>query len=81
MMIDSKHFRDMIKERNIPLDFVDMAIESPDFTEDKPDGTRHYLKKCENMEGRWLWVVVNEQKNPKQRITAFFDRRLRRKSK
>lgn len=69
----------MIKERNIPLDLVDMAIESPDFIEDKPDGTRHYLKKCDSMGDKWLRVVVNQLHKPKQRVTAFFDRRLRRK--
>ena len=80
-MKDTRHFRDMLGERNIPFDLVDAAIASPDATEEKPDGTRHYLKKCESRDGRWLRVVVNVHTQPNQRITAFFDRRLRRKEK
>lgn len=80
-MKDTRHFRDMLKERDIPIDLVDAAIVSPDKIEERPDGTRHYLKKCESRDGRWLRVVINVLAKPPQRVTAFFDRRIRRKEK
>ncbi|MCA1794930.1 MAG: hypothetical protein ABR534_11325 [Desulfotignum sp.] len=43
-MIDTKHFIEMLKERNIPLEMVDSAIPVPDQTEEMEDGTKHFLK-------------------------------------
>ncbi len=78
-MIDTKHFKDMLKERNIPLDMVNTTIALPDRIEEKDDGTIHYLKYFDNQMRRWLRVVVNMKSQPPRRITAFFDRRLRKK--
>lgn len=77
-MNDSIHFQDMLKERGIRREWADIAVESPDRTEDHEDGTRHYLKQISEFENRWLRVVVNVVSVPEKRITAFFDRRLRR---
>jgi hypothetical protein len=77
-MEDTAHFRQMLVERGIPGEWADRATESPDFTEDKEDGTRHFMKRIPESEGRWLRVVVNVAVTPPKRITVFLDRRLSR---
>jgi hypothetical protein len=77
-MQESNHFADMLTERSIPREWVDRAVVSPDKTEDREDGTRHYLKMIEEHGNRWLRVVVNIQATPQQGVTVFFDRRLKR---
>lgn len=78
LMTDSIHFQDMLKERGIQREWADLAVESPDRIEDHEDGTRHYLKQISEFENRWLRVIVNVVNVPEKRVTAFFDRRLRR---
>ena len=77
-MFDTKHFTEMLNERGISLEMVDSAMNAPDQTEEKENGTKHYLKKFDSAGGRWLRVVVNMKSDPPRRITVFFDRRLRR---
>ena len=77
-MQDSVHFNTMLHERGIRRDWADRAIEQPDQFEDRDDGTRHYLKQVPEFENRWLRVIVNIAADPPKRVTAFFDRRLRR---
>ncbi|MBW1835760.1 MAG: DUF4258 domain-containing protein [Deltaproteobacteria bacterium] len=74
----SKHFNQMLEERNIRRDWVDQALEIPDDVEDVEDGTKHYIKQIHEYGNRWLRVVINVQANPNRAVTAFFDRRLRR---
>ena len=78
-MLESRHFREMVKEREISLALVQMAIANPDFTEEKSDDTRHYIRKCEGKAEKWLRVIVNVRRQPPVIVTAFYDRRLRRK--
>jgi len=78
-MIRSKHFLDMLKERNIAKQWVDITENFPDKIEDHEDGTRHYIKQIPECANRWLRVVVNVSSNPGKEVTAFFDRRLRKK--
>jgi hypothetical protein len=75
----SKHFKKMLKEREILPKWAEQAIAAPDKIENRKDGTCHYIKQISDYENRWLWVVVNANVNPNRAITAFFDRRLRRK--
>jgi hypothetical protein len=77
-MKNSIPFQDMLKERGIQREWTDLAIKSPDRIEDHEDGTRHYLKQISEFENRWLRIIVNVVSVPEKRITAFFDRRLRR---
>jgi len=77
-MNDSIHFQDMLKERGIRREWADLAIETPDRIKDHEDGTKHYIKQIPEFENRWLRVVVNVVSIPEKRVTAFFDRRLRR---
>jgi hypothetical protein len=75
---DTKHFLAMLSERGIRLDWADAAVGSPDQVEEPGDGTVHYLKRIESNGNRWLRVIVNPLETPPARVTAFFDRRLRR---
>ena len=77
-MQDSIHFGDMLKERGIERAWADRATVDPDRTEDQDDGTRHFIKQIPEFQDRWLRVVANMTVDPEKRVTAFFDRRLRR---
>lgn len=77
-MRDSIHFNDMLKERDIRWEWVDRTISRPDRTEEHKDGTRHFIKQIPEFGNRWLRVVVSVTVTPEKRVTAFFDRRLRR---
>jgi hypothetical protein len=79
LMEFTKHFEQMIEERTISHDWVEQAIHFSDHIEEHEDGTRHYLKQIPKYGNRWLRVIVNIKSNPNRAITAFFDRRLRRK--
>jgi hypothetical protein len=74
----TRHFNQMLEERNILSKWVDQALKAPDHVEDIEDGTRHYIKQINEYGNRWLRVVINVQVNPNRAVTAFFDRRLRR---
>jgi hypothetical protein len=74
----TRHFNQMIEERLIRLEWVDLAVKSPDRVETREDGTKHFIKKIPEYENRWLRVVVNVRLKPYRAVTAFFDRRLRR---
>jgi len=76
----TKHFRRMLEERGIRLEWIEQTIQSPDRIEDKPDGTTHFVKRIDQYDKRWLRVIVNTRVEPHRVVTAFFDRRLRRKS-
>ena len=77
-MQDTKHFQDMLRERNIDPGWANNAIANPDRIENRDDGTRHYLKQIPEYGNRWLRVIVNPMRTLPARITAFFDRRLGR---
>ncbi len=72
------HFQDMMNERNIPPEWVDKCVHSPDRKEDHPDGTTHFIKQIPEFGNRWLRVVINVATAPHKGVTVFFDRRLRR---
>jgi hypothetical protein len=78
-LVYSKHFKDMLRERDIDLAWVEHSMSEPEMTEEHDDGTRHYLRKIPERDGRWLRVVVNTAVQPNQTVTVFFDRRLRTK--
>ena len=79
-MEDSKHFDDMLNERGIRKEWADRATREPERTEDHEDGTRHFIRRIPEFGNRHLRVIVNVLVAPPKRITAFFDRRLRKES-
>ncbi len=74
----SKHASDIMRERGIPEEWVQRALDSPDRTEVAPETTSHYIKAIPEHGGRFLRVVVNTHVTPWRVVTAFFDRRLGR---
>ncbi|MBI2460837.1 MAG: DUF4258 domain-containing protein [Candidatus Rokubacteria bacterium] len=66
----------MLHERDIPDEWVQRTLNSPDRTETAEDGTIHYVKAIPERGGRFLRVVVNPRFTPARVITVFFDRRL-----
>ncbi len=74
----SIHCAQMIKERGIRLEWAEMAFNTPDRTEDQPDGTRRYIKQIPEHGYRWLRIVVSVSRDQPTCVTAFFDRRLRK---
>lgn len=74
----SKHAQDVMRERQIPEEWVLRAIAAPDRTDNRSDGTTHYIKAIPEHEGRFMRVVVNPGATPMRVVTVFFDRRLGR---
>ena len=77
-MRDTVHFSDMLRERGIRPQWADSAVTEPDRVEDRVDATRHFLKRIPEFGDRWPRVIIDPQQDPPARVTAFFDRRLRR---
>jgi len=67
----------MLEERNIPREWVMLAVESPDRTEIGADNNVHYIKESHEFCPRTFRVIVNPGATPNRVITFFFDRRLR----
>ena len=69
----------MMKERLIQPTWVDMTLNEPEKVNDKPDGTRHYLRRIPEHGNRWLRIVVNVKATPNKAVTVFFDRGMKGK--
>ena len=67
----------MLEERNIPREWVMLALEYPDRTEIGADNNVHYIKESHEFGPRTFRVIVNSGATPNRVITFFFDRRLR----
>lgn len=74
----SVHTQDMLKEREIPEEWLRRTIDSPDWENKGDDNNIHYFKSIPEHEGRILHVVVNPHVLPKKVVTVFFDRKARR---
>jgi hypothetical protein len=71
-MEGSIHFADMLREREIKREWVNIVLEQPDRTEDHDDGTRHFIKQIPEFGNRWLHVVVNVAGFPRKTGNCFF---------
>jgi hypothetical protein len=75
------HARQVVAERHIALAWVARVLSAPERTE--PDSVdaelRHALGSIEEHDGRVLRVVYNQTTSPWRIVTAYFDRRERRK--
>jgi len=69
----------MLEERSVQQEWVDKGINEPEKVEEHADGTRHFLRRIEEHDNRWLRVVINIQVQPHRVVIAFFDRRLKDK--
>ena len=73
------HARDAVRERDIPLHWIERTIESPEQVElDRrfPD-VRHALRRIPEYGNRVLRVVYVSTENPYRIVTIFFDRRVK----
>ncbi len=75
----SIHTRDMLKERNIPEEWVWRTINDHEWQNIGDDSNMHYFKSIPEHGKRLLHVVVNPGVAPKKVVTVFFDRAARRK--
>ena len=75
----SGHARDMMNERQIPEEWVMETLNSPDYSEEKEDGTTHYIKAIIEHGSRFLRVITNPM--DLRVVTLFFDRRLKKEVK
>ena len=76
----SVHAIDMIIERDIPENWIEETILSPDFTEYVSNEELHFIKQINEYGNRYLKVVVNPFKQPNTIVTIFFDRRIKGKN-
>ncbi|MEK6590078.1 MAG: DUF4258 domain-containing protein [Nitrospinota bacterium] len=74
----SAHTHDMLKEREIPEEWVWRTIDKPDWENIGEDKNIHYFKSIPEHGERILHVVVNPHVSPQKVVTVFFDRRARR---
>lgn len=81
MLYLTEHAEVVMREREIALEWVTRTVLSASFAEDHDDGTRHFLRRLPEAEGRWLRVVTTERKGDIIVVTVFFDRRLGREEK
>jgi hypothetical protein len=68
----SKHFNQMLEERNIRREWVNQALETPENVKDVEDGTRHYIRQIPEYGNRWLRVVINVRVNPNRASNCLF---------
>ncbi len=76
--IFTSHARDMLKERDIPEEWVLQAVKNPDTKSAGADENTHYFKSIPERGNRVLHVIVNETVEPNRIVTLFLDKRARR---
>lgn len=77
----SIHAAKAAAERELPLEWIERALFSPERTEpDRNDAeVEHRLRRIEEFGGRVLRVVVNFVVVPPRVVTVYFDRTQKRK--
>ena len=72
----TKHAEEMLRERNLDRELVVDAVLNPDWTEEETEEVWHAFRRVGD---KVLRVVVKGHVEPYLVITAFFDRRLKRR--
>lgn len=77
----TKHAFDVLKERNIPEEYISRVLENPGLRMDDRDDPEleHYLAMIVEKGDRILRVIVTKNSSPLRIVTAFFDRSMRGK--
>lgn len=73
----TQHARTVLAARAIPEEWVLRAVAAPEATEAREDGTRHYLLRVPEREGRTLRVIARPTEGADHVVTAFFGRRMK----
>lgn len=77
----TQHARDVLAERNIPIEWLERALREPELKKPDPlDATleRRY-RKIPERENRVLRVVVNTTVVPERVVSVYFDRAMKGK--
>jgi Domain of unknown function (DUF4258) len=77
----TEHAKEMLEEREIPLEWLERVLNEPVLREPDPDDAsleRRY-RPIPEREGRVLRVVVNATSEPVRVVSVFFDRSMRGK--
>jgi hypothetical protein len=77
----TRHARNAMEERMIPLEWVEQAIAEPGLRMDDPDDAEveRFYKRIPERGNRVLRVAVNTRVVPWRVVSVFFDRRMRRR--
>lgn len=73
----TEHAYDMLKERNIKREWVELTVNNPLRKLPMNDGTIHFIGQLEEYKSKYLRVVVSVEVESIKITTIFFDRRLR----
>ena len=79
-LVYTRHALDVMQERELAQDWIERVVAGPAVVEHSTDGTVHYIGRIAERDDRLLRVVVAGEPEPHRVVTAFFDRRLRRKA-
>jgi hypothetical protein len=73
-----KHAKNVMRERNIPLNYLEQTISYPDysFQDETYLELEHRLKSIKEYDKRVLRVIINVSTKPMRIVTLFFDRRV-----
>ncbi len=72
------HAAQVAKERDIRMEWIEVAVRHPDWKEPDPSGAERRFRAIPERDGRILRIVCTEADTEVRLITAFFDRNARR---
>jgi hypothetical protein len=77
----TQHARQMLEERNIPLEWLEWTLSEPELLLPDPnDATvKRYYRRITEYGGRVLRVAVNTSVDPVCVVSVFFDRQMKGK--
>jgi len=77
----TKHARDVLEERDIPIEFLERALKYPELIEpDRYDNDlEHRLIKIPENANRILRIIINIRATPIRIISVYYDRTMRGK--
>lgn len=75
----TQHALDVIKEREIPIEWIERVLKAPTLTEpdQKDNALEHRLGLISEYSNRVLRVIVNTWVDPIRVITVYFDRDMK----
>lgn len=79
MIAFTRHAARVMREREIPQEWVERAVAEPDRSERDPNDPEleRFYRRIPERDDRALLVVVNTRVAPQRVVSVFFDRRMR----
>ena len=77
----TKHAQEAVRERAIPIEWIERTLDTPELVLPDPnDATvERRFRRIPEFGGRVLRVAVGTTDEPKQVVSAFFDRKMKGK--